>query len=612
MAYRGDDLDLRTPRTWSATPADLAGWSQDTGLNGPRGRGSYGAGRNGPIWVDETVLACVNHAYDVALAHRSNEVRLEHLLHALTRIDAAAEELESRGVRVAALRRESATVIASEIPVGLTNGKSTPRRSEELEHVLRASGALGARRGVPAGINELLHLILDVEPDLPGLALLTRISPRQQTPMQEPLFASRPVYVQEPRYEIPEPPRVVRTAPPPPPVYYQEPVQVPQPPPVRVQRGEFGGTATDNIQNSRLDALEQMMRALSSDLSNERRVFTATLQDMQREMSGMRDDSSRFVEIANTRSSPSLDLGPLVDRIATLERAVAAGLDRLNEAVQTVETKARKDGLGAVDLSPIINRLDIIEEAVLSKDSDVGEDIVSRLRRLEDGLGVERTRAAEVATAMSQAMARQKGELAVAIMQPLMETLERNKAGQVDLQPVVQRVEQIQSLIETRQSESSQGLRLLSERMAGAERLITDYTAKAAEAQKANASELSEVHDALMKLNSNQHTLAGSIDQWRSEGKQTVTALTSQMDNFGLRFANMEGEVHRPIAMLDSLTQTVDKMHRVTVERYHRRNRFWYWLFGTDDWVASSWPSQAARISDELKSVKSSVPVTKR
>ena len=55
---------------------------------------SQGIGRSGPIWVDDVVLACSNHAFDVALAHRSSEVRLEHLLHALTRIDMAADVLE--------------------------------------------------------------------------------------------------------------------------------------------------------------------------------------------------------------------------------------------------------------------------------------------------------------------------------------------------------------------------------------------------------------------------------------------------------------------------------------------------------------------------------------
>lgn len=625
MAYRGEDLDLRTPRTWSASPADLAGWSQsETGLNGPRSRGAYAAGRTGPIWVDETVLACVNHAFDVALAHRSGEVRLEHLLHALTRIDAAAEVLEARGVRVAALRRESATVIASELPVGLTNGKSTPRRSEELEHVLRASAGLGARRGVPAGIDELLHLILEVEPDLPGLVLLSRISARPAPVVQESLY-TRPVYVPEPRYQEPERPR-------PAPVYYQDPAPQPQPPP-RPQRTEFGGTATDNIQNSRLDALEQMMRALSGDLSNERKVFTNTLQDMQRELLAQRDDASRMggglhdrlqsvmsdrflnleqavANVATGRQGAAVDLVPLLDRIATLERAVAAGLDRLNEAVLALDGRPLSDV--TVDFTPLTNRLDIIEEAVLSKDSDEGADIVARLRRLEDGLGVERTRATEAASDLSQSLTRQKSEFAVSVLQPLMDALERQKSETVNFQPLIQRVDQLQATIENRQAEAGQGLRLLSERMAGAERLVTEYAAKTTETQTANAGELAEVHDALMKLNSNQHTLAGSIDQWRAEGKQTVAGLTTQIDTFGSRFASMESEVGRPMAMLDALTASVDKMHKVTVERYHRRNRFWYWLFGSDDWVAASWPSQAHRVTEELRAVKAQAPVMKR
>ena len=124
MGYRGDDLDLRTPQTWSATTADL-------GVEAAGNQGVMRGGRAGPIWVDDTVLACSNHAYDIALAHRAGEVRLEHLIHALTRIDAAADALEARAVRVANLRRDSATIIASDIPVGLQNGKGVPRRSEE-------------------------------------------------------------------------------------------------------------------------------------------------------------------------------------------------------------------------------------------------------------------------------------------------------------------------------------------------------------------------------------------------------------------------------------------------------------------------------------------------
>jgi hypothetical protein len=66
----------------------------------------------------------------------------------------------------------------------------------------------------------------------------------------------------------------------------------------------------------------------------------------------------------------------------------------------------------------------------------------------------------------------------------------------------------------------------------------------------------------------------------------------------------VERESGKTIPMIEQLTATLDHMHKVTVEKYYRRNRFWYWLFGTDDWVAASWPSQAARIVEDLKAVK--------
>ena len=73
---------------------------------------------SGPIWVDDTLLACANQAFDIALAYRSAEVRLEHLVLAMTRVEPAAAALEARGVRVVSLRRDSAVTIAGELPRG--------------------------------------------------------------------------------------------------------------------------------------------------------------------------------------------------------------------------------------------------------------------------------------------------------------------------------------------------------------------------------------------------------------------------------------------------------------------------------------------------------------
>ena len=147
MAYRGEDLDLRLPqqggRRDTYAPSEF-------GLNGTRPRAPMASGGREPVVIDDTVMACCNHAYDIAQAHGASEVRLEHLVHALTRVEAAAEILEERGIREAHLRRESAAVIASEIPVGLAHSQSAPRASAEFEDVLRrasdqASNQAGSR-----------------------------------------------------------------------------------------------------------------------------------------------------------------------------------------------------------------------------------------------------------------------------------------------------------------------------------------------------------------------------------------------------------------------------------------------------------------------------------
>ena len=127
MAYKGSDLDLRTPYGHGATEeaGPQMGWPLFPEL-----------GRDGPIPVDATVLACCNAAYDAAVFHGTRDVRVEHLLYALTRVDAARDVLEQHGVRTAQLRRDAAGAIADEVPVGGTGGR-TPKASAEFENVLR-------------------------------------------------------------------------------------------------------------------------------------------------------------------------------------------------------------------------------------------------------------------------------------------------------------------------------------------------------------------------------------------------------------------------------------------------------------------------------------------
>ncbi len=598
MGYRGEDLDLRTPQTWSATPTDLAGVSDAKAPpNGPRG-----AYRNGPIWVDETVLACSNHAFDVALAHRAGEVRLEHLLHALTRIDAAAEALEARGVRVAALRRESATIIASEIPVGLPNGKGAPRRSEEFAEVLRLAAVNAARRNAPAGIEDLLYVLFDQRADLPGLGLLPRHTVRATREATEPL-PPLTRYVAEPRYSVPE--RIIRV-----PV---EPVRY-APEPARPYRSEFDGTATDTVQNSRIEALEQMVRALSNDLASERQVVANLLKDLSHETRSQRDDHGLLTSglqdrlqnleqaVRQTRDgdvSPN-DVSELVQavhgvieqRFGELSKSWTVLSDRLQNLELAVREKPSIGGVPgdlverigrAIDLKPIANRLDIIEEALLSGDNRDQSDVAGRLKSLEGEIARALSANSASANRMETLFAgfdRQKAELASAL------------AG-----PVVERVTALVGGSTSQQTAISDALSKVGDRLNAVERAVAAEIETAAAKHQAYAQDLTEVHDALMKLNQNQHTLAGSIDQWRSDAAGDLSVISN-------RLTNLDRDNERPIETLNAMQAHMDTMNRLMIERYHRRNRFWYWLFGTDDWIGASWPSQAAAMESERQRLK--------
>ena len=617
MGYRGEDLDLRTPQTWSATPADLAGTGDPAGLqNGPRGY------RGGPIWVDDTVLACSNHAFEVALAHRAGEVRIEHLLNALTRIDAAAEALETRGVRVASLRRDSAAIIASDIPVGLPNGKGVPRRSEEFADVLRLAAGAAARRNAPAGIEDVLNVLFDQRADFSASGLLQRNMARVVRDTIEPLPPLTRYMPEPPRYQAPL--QIENRPVKPEPRYMPEaPRYIPEPP--RPLRSEYAGTATDTIQNTRIEALEQMVRALGNDLAGERQVVSGLLKDLSRETQAQRDDQGRLhtglydrlqnIErsITDPRAAPSPVEG-LVEQLQAIEGGLEQRLNDmsrswtvLSDRLQALELAVRNASgdtsvtsniveqlTKAIDLKPIANRLDIIEEALLAHVPNGGGGggdgvVTDRLKSLEG----------EIARALASNTA------STSRMESLLAGFERQKgdlAGQL-AGPIAERVTaSYQTQQNSQNSALTAAVSKMADRVDAVERAVAAEIETAAAKHQAYAKDLTEVHDALMKLNQNQHTLAGSIDQWHSESAGDLSVISN-------RLGALDRDNDKPMQAISALTSQMDTMSKTLVERYHRRNRFWYWLFGTDDWIGTSWPSQIASVEAERQRLKFSKKV---
>lgn len=566
MAYRGEDLDLRTPQGVSPAPSDPFVHTEGGFVgNGRRERSGQRSGSQAaPIWVDDTVLDCCNYAFDVALAHRSTEVRPEHLLYALTRIDTAAEILESRGLRVAALRREMATFVATDIPVGLAAGKgTTPRRSEALEEMLRVAASLSYRRQAPVSVTDILYALLDGGGDTAGMPRLRQLLQRaggtsllDTFPAEAPQERVRvPYYGSEPHYGS----------------------EAPRAPAAEIPQLALGS------QGSRLDLLEHAIRTITSELTNERKIISGVLHDLQRELMAQREETSRLGGITqdriqalfgdrlqsleqtllNTRSIPDGELGQLQDRFATMERAVQQDLGDVRTALDTLLAKPEP-----VDISPIAHRLDVIEEAVLSRETS------DRLRALEDGFAAECDRTASARDEVAGSLQRLPADVAALIQPGLSESIEGLSAS-----------------LESHIAKSEDAHATSEREFSG----LHDTLAKIGDAV---AQELTDIHDAVAKVTGNQHALATALEIQKQDTDKALALIAARIDS-------LEKAAEGPVEMLENLSLAVERMNTLTIERYYKRNRFWYWLFGTDDWLAASWPSQSARIARELAALKS-------
>ncbi|WP_045835563.1 Clp protease N-terminal domain-containing protein [Hyphomicrobium sp. 99] len=567
MAYHGEDLDLRTQQTW--TPADVI--PGETSL----ANGKRGPLHAGPVLVDDTVLACFNQAYDIASAHRSGDVRIEHLLNAMTRVDQAAAALEAHGVRVVALKRETAAIIAGDIPAVSGGGAVSPRRSDELAELLRLASSFAARRNAAVSIDDLLHVLLDQRSDIAQSELLFRFSSRY-APMPEPL---PPLTRAEGRYQ----PSALRYS-----AEYTRPSY----------RNDYLGAPADAFQNSRIEALEQTVRALSQDFSNERHILAGLIRDLSRDTLAHQEDQGRGQAVlfdrigaleaalreGGTGSSETL---PLISKLENIEAGLELRLQEMSQSWAVLSTrlqeleasvKARPASEAAVvDLKPIADRLDIIEEAVLGHNEHRGlGEVTDRLSKLDDDIG------RVLATATEP-----RGT------EGLLGGFDRIDG----LSDKLEKIDGLSNKLDTHNGALTELSVALIERMNAVERAVEAEIETAAAKHQAYTHDLTEVHEALLKVNENQHTLAGSMDQWRSESATDVANILNRLET-------IDRDAGLPAETLAALNNHMEATNRFIIERYHRRHRFMYWLFGTDDWISASWPSTKATIDAEERRLK--------
>lgn len=678
MAYRGEDLDLRTPQGWGPAGRDAPSgnepnwWTRST---------IYKGGRADPIWIDEMVMACCNHAFDLAVAHRALEVRLEHFINAMTLNDQIAKVLEARGIGVASLRRESGSIIAAEIPAGPAGGKAQPKRSEALEEMLRLAADHAYPRRTPVTIDDVLHVLVDVKRDLPGVQLLQRHAapwsarngsePRPELRLEPlPHLAPRP-YAPEPRYasQAAHDYFTQSAAVPYQPPQYREPSA----PPTRGMR-ETPATSIETVQNSRIEALERTVRDLGVDLVEDRKSLQSVVGDLQRQTAAQTDDTQRFRgnltdrlnsledTFQRTRSDTGAVPNAVVERITGVERTVEgriAGIERVldsriaelghgwnivGERLQSIEQgllrpidpgvapalAARLEAVSGLErkldglertFSMILDRLTGLERQLAAPRPALPVDLTPVQVRIGD---LERSLIAKLPQTVDMTPVNTlSAQLATGITD-LEQRIGTKLQQSVDLSPIADLLSGIESRIavlerslENRSAETGRTVATIVERLRAfeeaintqkvqsvdklgqIERSLTTYAEHMIDTGTTHERDLGELHEALVKLNANQQTLATSLEQWRLDNTGDLSVVNN-------RLRSLEETNARRDPALDTLSTQVAAIHSAVAKREVNKSRFKQWLFGTQEWYSASYDTQRWRAREVADTVNGS------
>lgn len=124
----------------------------------------------------------------------------------------------------------------------------------------------------------------------------------------------------------------------------------------------------------------------------------------------------------------------------------------------------------------------------------------------------------------------------------------------------------------------------LADRLGAIEQGMGGYVQKVAQQSAAYDEDIDQIQDALLKINTHQSATVASLEQWHHQANELGIIFN--------RLAALERLSMRPTQMIEQLTDKIDAMHRVIAEKAEKRNRFYYWLFGTNSWLSASWPNR--------------------
>lgn len=569
MSARSEDFGLPpSPGRYSPSRLDVPnGTYEGNEIDIGNGNGNHGPTMTSmrrqamlyrPVYLseDETVLACCHHAHEVARAHGAKEVVLEHLAHALARVPAAVAVLEERSVNVDSLRRESATVISSEIPVDQGVIPLQLKAAKDFNTVMYLAAAGASRRDERSiGVRDVLEALLAYDPKLRAVRMIRRhLLGDQAEAASDPLAEVRATID---RYSAEV--RELRLA-----VSDLRSGQIQQTTSTektlaslmselvaeRSQLAERMKVLQDTIVGQRSEAANLQRLVLDRLQTVERTVVNSgggavpaqlgeRLQAMQRAIEAQRQDTAR-IEVSLGERVKSLDES-LELRLPDPGRIEAAVIERLRTFERTLETVT---GGGARNLGALGERLQALERALGSQRAEVANfhaSITGELKALEKamasqpGNGVFHGQLTERLLVLERMLASHRSELASfqssfgssggVIQLAVEKALEGRSSGD----PA--RFEPMLKSFEAQLAAAAKSWTGASERIAAVEQTLGQQGKQVGLINQAVDGELMQIRKALVALGHAQQTLSTAIDEWRLNNSGDLSVISNRLES---------------------------------------------------------------------------------
>lgn len=295
---------------------------------------------------------------------------------------------------------------------------------------------------------------------------------------------------------------------------------------------------------TRLDALEATMRTLASDSGAERRSAIDIMRNVQ-------------------------------DAMATLHSAHAGSLDRTDEVKSAIDTRVH-------DLSELVLTLDERLAQLSKTGAEPLEDLRMRFERLEQRF---QDQGHELSKAVTPALSERLSQLMTERLAEAETTLNRL----ADLATSPQLAPPAQMLVPASETEAP----VLLEKIGTMELAVRSHLQGAEEQAKTHERDLHEIYEALVKLGSNQQTLANNLNTWRLDTSGDVSIVSNRLERLEATVMESLGRISAELQMLRpqiAPMETAPRLQKVVEDDPAPTGwSFKRWLFGTNKVLSPTW-----------------------